>query len=468
MNGSGKWRILPPLVRKRWPLLLALVIALVALVSSWQPGMVLEYFQDRASPFERFTLVLFLILLLPVLFARLRLPAVVGLLLGGVMLGPYALDIIPPDTPTVDLFASMGRVFLMFIAGLEIDMRVFQATRQRSMGFGALTFALPLLAGMGVAWAFDFGWVGALLIGSLIASHTLLGFPIMTRLGLARSEAVAVTLGATIFTDIASLLVLAICIAIFQGGFSVAGLASLLGFLAVYAIIVLQGLPLLGRIYFRKHREDEQSLFIFSLLIVLLTATGAHLIHLEDIVGAFLAGIAVNRVLERSPVRDKLVMMGESLFIPLFFMAIGARLNLPVFAATLINSLAFVACIVAALFIGKFLAAYGARQAYGYEWPETLTMWSLSLPQVAATLAAAMAAYETVNQYGDRLITESVLNAVIVLMVLTSILGPILSERFGLRMRIPESDQEPAQEHKREHNPQPNHQPTQELNDAQA
>ena len=201
---------------------------------------------------------------------------------------------------------------------------------------------------------------------------------------------------------------------------------------------------------------------------MLLTATGAHLIHLEDIVGAFLAGIAVNRVLERSPVRDKLVMMGESLFIPLFFMAIGARLNLPVFAATLINSLAFVACIVAALFIGKFLAAYGARQAYGYEWPATLTMWSLSLPQVAATLAAAMAAYETVNEYGDRLITESVLNAVIVLMVLTSILGPILSERFGLRMQIPASDQEPAKEHKREHDPQPNHQPTQEVNDAQA
>lgn len=446
MNGSGTGRILSPLVRKRWLLLLALVIALVALVSSWQPGMVMEYFQDRASPFERFTLVLLLVLLLPVLFARLRLPGVVGLLLGGVLLGPYALDIIPPDTPTVDLFASMGRVFLMFIAGLEIDMGVFQATRRRSMGFGALTFALPLLAGMGVAWAFGFGWVAALLIGSLLASHTLLGFPIMTRLGLARSEPVAVILGATIFTDIASLLVLAICIAIFQGGFSVAGLASLLGFLAVYAIIVLQGLPLLGRLYFRKHRDDEQSLFIFSFLIVLLAATGAHLIHLEDIVGAFLAGIAVNRVLERSPVREKLVMMGESLFIPLFFMAIGARLNLPVFAATLINSLAFVACIVGALFASKFLAAYGARQAYGYDWPATLTMWSLSLPQVAATLAAAIAAYETFNDYGDRLITESVLNAVIVLMVLTSILGPILSERFGLLMQTTESNQEHNQE----------------------
>jgi len=442
MNGTGKGRFLPPLVRKRWPLLLALIIALLALAASWRPGAIIAYFRQQASPFELFTLVLFLVLLLPVIFARLRLPGVVGLLLGGVMLGPYALDIIPPDAPTVDLFASVGRVFLMFIAGLEIDMRVFQATRQRSMGFGAMTFAAPLLAGMLVAWSFDFDWVAALLIGSLIASHTLLGFPIMTRLGLARSEPVAVTLGATIFTDIASLLVLAICIAIFQGGFSVTGLASLLGFLAVYAIIILHGLPLLGRLFFRKHRNDEQSLFVFTFFTVLLAAAGAHLIHLEDIVGAFLAGIAVNRVLERSPVRDKLVVMGEGLFVPLFFLAIGVRLNLPVFAATLANSLAFVACIIAALFTGKFLAAYGARQAYGYGWPDTLAMWSLSLPQVAATLAAAMAAYETVNAYGDRLITESVLNAVIVLMVLTSILGPILSERFGLRMQQLENSDE--------------------------
>jgi len=157
-------------------------------------------------------------------------------------------------------------------------------------------------------------------------------------------------------------------------------------------------------------------------------------------------------VLQRNPVREKLVMMGESLFIPLFFMAIGARLNLPVFVATLINSLAFVASIVGALFASKFLAAYGARQAYGYDWPATLTMWSLSMPQVAATLAAAIAAYETVNDFGDRLITESVLNAVIVLMVLTSILGPILSERFGLLMQTPEPNQQGKQELNQEHN----------------
>ncbi len=426
------------ILQRHWLLAVALVVASAGLVGAYEPGAVLGYFRDRASPFEIFTLVLFLILLLPLLFQRLRLPGVVGLLVGGVLLGPYAFGIVSPESHSVDLFASVGRVFLMFIAGLEIDMRVFQATRQRSMGFGALTFLLPLLGGVAVAWSFDFSWVAAVLVGSLLASHTLLGFPVVSRLGLNKSEPVAVTVGATIFTDIASLLVLAICISIHKGGFSPIGIALQLAQLAVYGVIVLQGLPVLGRRYFRRHRQDEQTLFVFTFLTVMVAAVGAHYIHLEDIVGAFLAGIAVNRLLERSSVREKVLLLGEGLFVPLFFITIGVKLNLPVFAATLVNSLAFVVAIVAALFIGKFLAAAAARWFYGYDWPATLTMWSLSLPQVAATLAAAIAAYEAVNDYGDRLITESVLNAVIVLMVLTAVLGPVLTERFARRMTTEE------------------------------
>jgi Kef-type K+ transport system membrane component KefB len=212
------------------------------------------------------------------------------------------------------------------------------------------------------------------------------------------------------------------------------GLATQIFALGVYSVIVLQGLPLLGRLFFRRHRDDENSLFSFTFLILMLAAAGAHLIHLEDIVGAFLAGIAVNRVLAMSPVRDKIILIGEGLFIPIFFISIGVKLDLPVFAATLLNSLSFVLAILAALFLGKFLAVATVRRPFGYDWPAAMTMWSLSLPQVAATLAAALAAFEAVNADGDSLITESVLNAVIVLMVLTSILGPMLTEYFGRRL----------------------------------
>jgi len=419
---------------KRWPLFTALLVALIAGISAWDPNDLLDYFR-QASPLELFTLVLFLVFLLPPLFARLRLPAVVALLIGGVALGPHVLGIIDPEDAAIGLFTVVGRVFLMFIVGLEIDMRVFQATKQRSMGFGMATFLFPLVAGILTARVFDFGWNASFLIGSLIASHTLLGFPIISKLGLAKQEAMAVAVGATIFTDITSLLVLAICISIHKGGFSPFGLLTQLFELGVYCILVLQGLPLIGRLYFRNNRQDENALFTFTFLSVMVAAAGAHFIHLEDIVGAFLAGVAVNRVLSGTPVRDKVIMIGEGLFIPIFFIAIGIKLDLPVFLATLSNSLPFVLTIIAALLLGKLLAVLSVRGLYSYPWPASLTMWSLTLPQVAATLAAAIAAYDAMDEFGERLISESVLNAVIVLMVLTSILGPVLTEQFGQKIQ---------------------------------
>jgi len=429
--------MLPRTIRKRWPLFASLAVGLVALAAVWRPGLILGYFRDHASALEIFTLVLFLIFLMPPLFERLRLPAAVGLLLAGMMLGPFMFDIVPPDGPTVELFSSLGRVFLMFIAGLEIDLRLFNATRQRSMTFGAATFFLPLVAGTLVGHLFDFDWTASVLIGSLIASHTLLGLPAMTRLGLARSEVVTVTAGATIFTDIASLLVLAICISVHQGGFSPLGLVTQLFELTIYAIIVLQGLPLLGMLYFRRNRGNENALFVFVFLVVLLAAAGAHFIHLEDIVGAFLAGIAVNRVLTGTPVKQKVVLLGEGLFIPIFFVTIGIGLDLPIFWATLQTNLGFVFAIVVALLVGKLLAAVVNGMLSGYGRDAILTQWSLSLPQVAATLAAAMAAFYAVDPDGNRLITESVLNSIIVLMVITAVLGPVLTERFGRRLPVP-------------------------------
>lgn len=419
---------------KRWPLTSAFTIALIAAISAWDPGGLLAYFR-QASALELFTLVLFLVFLLPPIFARLRLPAVVALLVGGVLLGPHVLKITDPDDPALQLFGVVGRVFLMFIVGLEIDMRVFHATRNRSMGFGLTTFAFPMMLGISAALLFDFSWNAAFLIGSLLASHTLLGFPIISKLGLAKHEALAVTVGATIFTDISSLLVLAVCISIHKGGFSAAGLALQLFELGVYAILILQGLPLVGKLYFRRYREDENTQFTFIFLAVMLAAAGAHFIKLEDIVGAFLAGVAVNRVLSATAVRDKIIMMGEELFIPIFFVVIGIKLDLPVFFATLANSLPFVVAIVLAATVGKFLAVCVIRSQFDYDWISALTMWSLSLPQVAATLAAAIAAYEALDVNGDRLISESVLNSVIVLMVLTSILGPILTEVFGKQLQ---------------------------------
>jgi Kef-type K+ transport system membrane component KefB len=174
----------------------------------------------------RFAIALLVILTLPPLCQRIRLPAAVGLLMAGVALGPSGLHIAPEHGEVAHFFADVGKLLLMFFAGLEIDLTQFQRVRNRSLAFGVATFAVPLVTGIAVGYGFGHGWIAALLIGSLLASHTLLGFPIVQRLGLVRNEAVTVTIGATVFTDLASLLVLALCIPIHMAGFSSAAFAG--------------------------------------------------------------------------------------------------------------------------------------------------------------------------------------------------------------------------------------------------
>lgn len=428
------------MAKPRWNLWLltgAALVTLAGLAWVWRPGLLVDYLRS-GTPLDRFTFVLFMFVLVPPLFERLRLPSALGLMLAGVALGPFALGVLSGDGPTIELFSTLGRVLLMFFAGLEVDLRVFQRTRERSLAFGALTFLLPLAGGVAVGRLFDFSWNASVLIGSLIASHTLLGYPILARMGLARTEAVAVTLGATIFTDVASLLVLAISISVHVGGFGVAGLGLTLGELAVFTVLVLIGVPYLGVRFMRRYRDNEPAVFMFTFLALLTASIGAHLIHLEDIVGAFMAGLAVNRVVGRTQAAEKLRFLGEVLFIPAFFFAIGLRLDLPVFGATLLSAFGFVAAIVTVLLVAKLLAAGAVGMLFRYRAAETLTIWSLSLPQVAATLAAAVAAYSATNALGERLITETVLNSVIVLMVLTSVLGPVLTDLFGKRLEARE------------------------------
>src|SRR6478672_10360310 len=171
-------------------------------------------------PLARFCIAMLILFAIPPLCRRVRLPAVVGLMAAGVLIGPFGLELAPRHGAVVEFFAELGKLLLMFFAGMEIDLAQFNRTRNRSIGFGLLTFALPLTAGLLVALGAGYPWVGALLIGSLLASHTLIAYPIVERLGKLRNEAVTVTIGATVFTDVASLLVLAVCLPIHSAGFA--------------------------------------------------------------------------------------------------------------------------------------------------------------------------------------------------------------------------------------------------------
>jgi len=377
------------------------------------------------EPIVPFLVLLLVILFVPLLFERFKIPGLVGLLAAGVVLGPQGLRLLERGAPPMDLLPDIGLVYLMFVAGLEIDMEQFRQTRNRSLTFGCFTFIVPLIVGTAVGLLFFPGkWNASILIGSLFASHTLLAYPIVSRLGVVKNEAVTVTIGATIFTDIGALLVLAVCVAIHQGDFSATRLATLIGSLIVYSIVVLFGFDRAGKEFFKRSGDEQGNQFLFVLLALFLAAVGAQLIGVEKIVGAFLAGLAVNDVVGEGPVKEKVLFVGNVLFIPIFFISLGLLIDIPAFIASL-SSIKLTLAIVTALIVSKFLAAYFAKLIYRYKWNETITMWSLSVPQVGATLAATLVGYEA------GLLTKNVLNSVIVLLLVTATLGPLVTSRVA-------------------------------------
>lgn len=392
-----------------------------------------EFFQ-HFPPLARLALALFMILVVPMLCRRFSLPAVVGLLVAGIVIGPHGLKIIPQNAPVAHFLAEMGKLMLMMFAGIEIDHALFARTWKRSALFGLFTFLLPLLAGVVVGLLFGYYWVAALLIGSLLASHTLLGFPITQQLGISGNEPVSVTSGATIFTDVASLLVLAVCLPIHMSGFSAQALAIQLVLLLGYVPLVVVGIGKLGAWLMPKFKETADRQFSLVLFLMILAAFGAEIIHLEPIVGAFIVGMAIGPMTRHAKGFEHLEFIGQSFFIPIFFITIGFHIDLGVFIVTLIDNALLVLAVVGGLILAKLVAALVAQRLYRFTPLDGLLMWSLSLPQVAATLAAALVAYNTVDKQGQRLIDEPILNTVIVLMVVTSILGPVLTEQFSLKI----------------------------------
>jgi Kef-type K+ transport system membrane component KefB len=391
----------------------------------------------------RFAIVLAILLLIPPLCRRLRIPAGVGLLLAGVALGPSGLGTLPNAAPVARFFGEIGILLLMFFAGMEIDLSQFQRTGLRSLAFGSLTFSIPLVVGAGVGLLAGYGWLAAVLIGSLMASHTLIGFPIVQRMKLVADEAVAVTIGGTVFTDLASLLVLAICLPIHISGFSVAVFALQIGELVIFLLLIFVGLRAIAPWLIGRCGDSKEMQVTLVLLIIAVAGFAAEMINLEPIIGAFLVGLGVNQALNHSEAKEQLEFLAHTLFIPTFFVSIGFLIDVGVFLQTLVSSTGLVIGIVGGLIAAKFIAARLTQRIFGYSRSQGRLIWSLSLPQVAATLAATIVAYKTMDTAEVRLIDESVLNTVLVLVVVTSILGPILTEYFG-RQRLAEN--EPAAE----------------------
>ncbi len=392
----------------------------------------------------RFAILMALIVIAPRLSRRIRLPGVVGLLLSGVVLGPHLLDVFPRQHPVAQFFSDLGMLLLMFITGLEINLTLFLQKIFRSIVFGVITTLVPLLLGTLAAHCLGYNLLPAIVVGSILSSHTLLGSTIVAKLGLRRLEPIVVVIGGTMVSDTLSLLVFAVCVPSFAGGFSASRLALQVIEIIVFVPVVLFGLSRAGVYVLRKVENDEETYFVLMLGILAVTAMLAQLINLPGIVGAFLAGLAVNAAVQDKPAKSKLEFLSSTLFIPAFFVVTGFLIDPLAVARSLAEDSFLAAGIIGALLAGKWIAAESCGRAFGYTTAARQTMWSLTLPQVAATLAAALVAYRTFNAAGQPLLDNRMLNGVLIVVLVTAILGPVLTQHFALRMQEPVPEDSPA------------------------
>src|SRR5215468_8462258 len=382
------------------------------------------------SPLSRFTVALAAVLAMPPLCRRVRLPPVVGLLVAGIFLGPFVLDIFGKDRPIADFMADLGKLLLMFYAGLDVDLNLFRQSQRKVTIFGLITTTLPLLLGTAVGLWFGYAAIPAIVLGSLLASHTLLGIPIVREFGASRLEPVTVTCGATVMSDTLSLVVFAVCLSTYQRGFSTSVLLSQLAQIVAFVVFVLFVLSRVATYALNKVADQEDAYFILMFAVLAVAAGLASLVQLPGIVGAFLVGLAINAAAQNKPAKEKLWFFANTLFIPAFFLVTGFLINPAVFYRSLIDNFALALSIVMALVIGKFVAAEISGRLFKYTQASRLTVWSLTLPQVAATLAATLVGFKTFDPAGHRLIDDRILNAVFVLMLSTSIVGPVMTQLF--------------------------------------
>jgi Kef-type K+ transport system membrane component KefB len=374
------------------------------------------------------------ILFAPLLARRLRLPEVVAVVVVGFVIGPTGLGLVE-RAGVVEVLGNVGLLYLMFVAGLELDLDDFIEHRRDSIGFGTLTFVIPMVLGTLSALALGYELLAALLLASCWASHTLVSYPIFQRVGTMGNRSVATSVGATIITDTAALLVLAVVARAYQGALTPVFWATLLPSMAILTAGAVFGLPRLARWFFSGSGQDRSLRFLFVMVALFVVASLAEVIGIEAIVGAFLAGLALNRsVPNGGALMERIDFLGASLFIPLFLLATGMLIDVQVLLEP--RTLLVGATFTVVAIVAKFLAAYGTGRALRYDGAEIGAMFSLSVAQAAATLAAIVVGLNV------GLIDEETVNAVMMVILVTCIVSPAAASRYATRLPRPAPDRD--------------------------
>ena len=391
-----------------------------------------------SQPVAIFLLVLVIILLGPVLFRRLKVPPIVGMIIAGMAVGPYGFGLLDRDA-SFRIFGEVGILYIMFQAAVDIDMFHLRQQMRRGLLFGLLSFILPMTAGVfGVRYAFGTGWDTAILIASMYASHTLVSYPVVSRFGLQNTRGAVIAVCGTIVSVMLALLCLAGVVQTHvAGSFEITSPLRLLLLTAVYCAAIGYAFPFVTRRFF-KSNSDPVAQYIFILALVFVASLLASVIGLEAILGAFYAGLILNRMIPgRSPLMKNIRFVGDSIFIPYFLIGVGMLINVGVITKGW--GVIWVATNMSAVALGtKWIASYAARRMFGLNGTESTLMFGLTSGKAAATIAAVMIGYS----YG--MLTEDMMNGAVVMILICCIVASVVTERAAkrIRMRLTEQDLE--------------------------
>ena len=389
------------------------------------------------DPIWIFFIVLIIILFAPIILGKLKIPHIIGMILAGIVIGEHGLNILERDS-SFELFGQVGLYYIMFLAGLEMDMEDFRKNKVKGLVFGLLTFIIPMALGIWTSIGLlGYSVVTSVLLASMYASHTLVAYPIVSRYGLSRQRSVNITIGGTAVTVTLALVILAVISGMYKG--TVDGLywISLVVKVTLLSLAIVFLVPVAGRWFFRKY-DDAVMQFIFVLALVFLGGGLMSLAGMEGILGAFLVGMVLNRLVPKvSPLMNRLEFVGNALFIPYFLIGVGMIIDVRSFAAGgEAMKVAVVMTVVATL--SKWLAAFFTQKIYRMSGTERKMMFGLSNAQAAATLAAVLIGHEIILENGERLLNDDVLNGTVIMILFTCVISTIETERASRRFAMDE------------------------------
>ncbi len=384
------------------------------------------------DPVLKFLLILLIILFVPLLLNKIRIPYLLGLIIAGAVVGENGFNLIERDSSII-LSGTAGLLYIMFLAGLEMDIHEFKKNSKKSIVFGLYTFSIPMLLGIfcGI-YLLGFSLQTSILMSSMFATHTLLTYPLISKLGAAKNRAVTVTVGGTMITDTLALCVLAVIVAMNTGQelSTEFWLHMLLKFVAFVAIIVVL-FPIIGR-WFIKNFDDNISQYIFVLAMVFLGAFLAELAGLEGIIGAFLAGLALNKLIPKtSSLMSRIEFVGNAIFIPFFLLGVGMLVDYrAIFQDFETLKVAFIMTSFA--LIAKYVAAWATQKTFKFTTDERRLIFGLN-PHAAATLALVLVGYNI------GLFNDSILNGTIILILVTCTVASFYAQKGAKNVVLAES-----------------------------